>query len=110
MTFDVRARFGPTNDVPRAGSDSEDVRALIRNSGYELPAEMMNVRLVHLLDEQKRKELMMIHAEDLQLTGVTAEALRVDGKNWIALEAELLERAQGKLDNLKIEGRTNSTK
>ncbi|HZF27388.1 MAG TPA: hypothetical protein VEZ88_14090 [Steroidobacteraceae bacterium] len=42
------------------GSDSEHITALIRAKGYKPPAGMMSVRLVHLLDEQKRKELMII--------------------------------------------------
>jgi hypothetical protein len=46
----------------------------------------------------------------LKPTGSTVEALRLDGKKWAALEAQLIERARGKLGNLKIEGRPNSTK
>ena len=37
-----------------------------------MPAGMMSVRLVHLLDEQKRKELMIIYSENL--TGFDAAA------------------------------------
>ncbi len=33
---------------------------------------MKYVRLVHLLDEQRRKELMIIYGEDLAPTGFTA--------------------------------------
>jgi hypothetical protein len=35
---------------------------------------MMYVRLVHLLDAEKRKELMIIYGEDLAGTGVRAMA------------------------------------
>ena len=46
----------------RRGSDIEHILALIRAKGYTMPEGMMYVRLVHLLDEQKRKELMIIYA------------------------------------------------
>ena len=37
-----------------------------------MPAGMKYVRLVHLLDEQKRRELMIIYGENLAPTGFTA--------------------------------------
>jgi hypothetical protein len=36
---------------------------MLERAGYELPPHMMNVRLVHLLDDTRRKELMFIYAE-----------------------------------------------
>ena len=36
---------------------------------------MMYVRLVHLLDEQKRKELMTIYGEDVAQSGFSAAEL-----------------------------------
>jgi hypothetical protein len=39
----------------------------------------MSVRLVHLLDEEKRKELMFIYSEDVASTGHTASELRSGG-------------------------------
>ena len=41
----------------RPGSDVEHIVALTRARGYHMPDGMMYVRLVHLLDEQRRKEL-----------------------------------------------------
>jgi hypothetical protein len=79
------------------GSDREHIEALIRGSGYKMPAGMMYVRLVHLLDEKKRKELMIIYGEDLASTGFTAADLEENGKSrdrWPALEVGLIERAQ----------------
>jgi len=49
----------------RPGSDVEHTVALIRTRGYHMPEGMMYVRLVHLLDEQQRKELMIIYGEDV---------------------------------------------
>jgi hypothetical protein len=80
-----------------AGGDGEHVRALIRGKGYTRPADMMVVRLVHLLDAAKRKELMLIYAEDLAPTGLTAADLNEGGKahaQWAAIQAGLVERAR----------------
>jgi hypothetical protein len=84
----------------RKGSDSEHIRALLRVKGYKMPAGMMSVRLVHLLDAEKRKELMIIYAEDLASTGLTAAELDTGGKahnRWPPIEAGLIERAKGKI-------------
>lgn len=48
-----------------AGSDLEQVEQLIAAGKLRLPAEMSFVRLVHLPDEAKRKELMIIYGERL---------------------------------------------
>lgn len=98
-TFDVTAVFGPTNNPPRAGSDKERVRALVKEAGYEMPAESMNVRLVNLLDEAKREELMFIYIEDLASTGTTAEELAKpeNQAKWEALKAGLIARAKEKI-------------
>ena len=48
-----------------AGSDREHIEAMIKAKGYNLPAGMMYVRFVHLLDESRRRELMIIYGEDL---------------------------------------------
>ncbi|MCU1306298.1 MAG: hypothetical protein JWN45_993 [Acidobacteriaceae bacterium] len=80
------------------GSDREHIEALIRAKGYKMPPGMMYLRLVHLLDPQKRKELMIIYGEDLAPTGFTSSAdLDKDGKandQWPAIEKSLIERAQ----------------
>jgi hypothetical protein len=81
----------------RAGSDVEHILALIRGNGYRMPAGMMYVRLAHLLDEQKRKELMIIYGEALAPTGLAAAELRKGGKaydRWPAIERDLIERAE----------------
>jgi len=79
------------------GSDREHIEALIRAKGYKMPAGMMYVRLVHLLDAAKRKELMIIYGEDLAATGFTAADLQENGKaraEWPSLESGLIARAQ----------------
>jgi hypothetical protein len=81
----------------RPGSDREHIEALIRSQGYQMPAGMMYVRLVHLLDQTKRKELMIIYGEDLAPTGFTAADLQENGRardRWPDLENGLIARAQ----------------
>jgi hypothetical protein len=97
LLFDVRARFGPGHETSKPGSDSEHVQALLSAKGYAMPEAMMNVRLVHLLDDEKRKELMIIYAEDLQPTGIALNDLMPGGKHagaWPSLEAGLIRRAK----------------
>ena len=86
-----------SNDAKqKPGSDGEHIRALIRAKGYKLPTGMMCVRLVHLLDEQKRKELMIIYGEDVATTDYTAADLDKGGKahndRWPTIEKGLIER------------------
>ena len=88
-------RAGDEKSQP--GSDREHIEALIRSKGYNMPAGMMYVRLVHLLDEKNRKELMIIYGEDLAPTGLTAADLKEGGKfrdRWPQLERGLIDRAQ----------------
>lgn len=57
---------------------------------------MMYVRLVHLLDKEKRKELMIIYGEDVAPTGYTVDELRKGGtafEKWAAIEKALITRA-----------------
>jgi len=72
----VRAKGATTE----SGSDREHIETLVRAQGYRMPEAMMYVRLVHLLDEEKRKELMIIYGEDLARTGLTAGELSEGGK------------------------------
>jgi hypothetical protein len=82
------------------GSDREHIETLIRAKGYKMPAGMMYVRLVHLLDEQKRKELMIIYGEDLASAGPTVAELQPGGKahdRWPVIDKGLIERAEKKI-------------
>jgi hypothetical protein len=84
----------------KPGSDREHIEALIRAKGYKMPPGMAYVRLVHLLDEQKRKELMIIYGEDVAPTGFSAAELQEGGKardRWPAIEKDLVERAAEKI-------------
>jgi len=100
MDFYVDRWTRANHEKVTAGSDLEHIEALIRAHGYKMPAGMMYVRLVHLLDEQKRKELMIIYGEDLAPIGLTAAELKKGGKaydRWQAIEKGLVERAEKKI-------------
>jgi uncharacterized protein YciI len=76
-------------------SDSAHLHGLLRTKGYALPASMMSVRFVHLMDGA-RKELMFIYSEPTP-DGLRAEDLKKGGKaydRWPALEKGLIERGQ----------------
>lgn len=100
MDFFVDTWVRANNEPTTAGSDREHIEALIRARGYKMPPGMMYVRLVHLLDEQKRKELMIIYGEDAAATGSTAADLHEGGKDydrWPQIAKSLVERAQQKI-------------
>jgi hypothetical protein len=90
-----------TSTTPRAGGDRESVMRLLKRAGYTLPREMVNARLVRLLDDPKdtgygRKELMIIYSEDLAPTGKRLSELLRDDKPTPAfapLGQALVERA-----------------
>jgi len=100
MDFYVDTWVRASAPETKPDSDGAHVRALIRAKGYTSPAGMMYVRLVHLLDEQKRKELMIIYGEDLASTGFSAADLTKGGKaydQWPTVEKGLIERAISKI-------------
>ena len=100
MDFYVDTSIDSRDDKVTPGSDTEHLRGLIRAKGYKMPDGMISVRLVHLLDKAKRKELMIIYAEDVGSTGLTAADLKDGGKaqdQWPGIESELIERAKEKV-------------
>ncbi len=83
-----------------SGSDREHIEALVRANGYRMPQAMMYVRLVHLLDKEKRKELMIIYGDDLGPTGLTAAEVNEGGKfhdRWPGMADALLEDAKRRI-------------
>ena len=96
MDFYVDTWVRPNYAASQPGSDREHIEALVRAKGYKMPAGMMYVRLVHLLDAERRRELMIIYGEDLAGTGHTAAELDAGGKahgQWAVIEKNLIERA-----------------
>lgn len=100
LPFHQRTYVGPTSHTPRTGSDGERVRQMLARAGYRLAPEVMNVRLVHLLDDARRKELMFIYGEDLALTGKSVGELK-DGDTfrpeWAEVEKGLVARAMSRI-------------
>ncbi len=100
MDFYVDTWVRPNDAETQAGSDREHIEALIRQKRYRMPAGMMYVRLVHLLDEQKRQELMIIYGENLAPSGFAAAELQEGGKShdqWPTIEKGLVGRAEEKI-------------
>ena len=97
LDFYVDTWVSSRDEKSKPDSDGEHIRSLVSDHKYKMPGGMMCVRLVHLLDAEKRKELMIIYGEDLAPTGFTAADLQKDGKafiQWPALEKDLIERAK----------------
>ena len=102
LDFYVDTWVSGRGDTVTKGSDLEHILALVRSRGYTMPADMMSVRLVHLIDQQKRKELMIIYSEDLATTGLAAGQLREAGSaraRWSGIERDLIARG---LDRVKL--------
>jgi hypothetical protein len=100
LDFYIDTWVRPDNAPTQKGSDREHIEALVRRQGYHMPAGMMYVRLVHLLDQQKRKELMIIYGEDLAPTGFSVADLGEGGKafaQWPNIDKDLVERAKQKI-------------
>jgi hypothetical protein len=81
----------------RPDSDGARARTFLESKGYRMASdEVLSQRLVHLVDEAKRNELMIIYMEDLSGMGLTAADLAPNGKaaaEWDAVSKGLLERA-----------------
>jgi len=82
--------------VQKPGSDGDRFYSLLASHGYQR-GDLMWVRLVHLLDASKRKELMIIYAESVDGTGFTATQLDKGGaeySKWAAIADGLARRAE----------------
>ena len=92
-----------TGNLGRPDSDGARARALLAAKGFKMVStEVLIQRLVHLTDASKRSELMIIYAEDLSGTGLTAADLNEGGSvraRWPEMAEGLLKRAQ---ENMKL--------
>ncbi len=104
LAFASNSAARSTTSEPRPGSDGARMRELLRAKGCRLPPEMLWQRLVHLTDEGKRRELMIIYMEDgaaldaKALLSRAREGLRL---SWLLLEPdarELNARAPDRFD------------
>jgi len=90
-------------NLGRPDSDGARARAFFAAKGFKMVGtEFLSQRLVHLVDEAKRNELMIIYVEDLTGTGLTAADLSEGGSaraRWPEISQGLLDRA---LKNMKV--------
>lgn len=81
----------------RPDSDGARARAFLESKGYRMASDdVLSQRLVHLVDEAKRNELMIIYMEDLSGMGLTAADIAEGGRaaaRWDEISNGLLERA-----------------
>ncbi len=89
----------------RRGTDGSLARAFALSKGYEFPQDFIYARLVHLTDESRRKELMIIYIEDLAPSGLTASGLDeggADAARWPEVERQMLERIRNTLTPMAL--------
>jgi len=81
----------------RPDSDGARARAFLEGKGYRFTGnDFAWRRLVHLTDETRRDELLIIYLEDLSRSGLTAADLAPQGRaaaRWPELSNQLLQRA-----------------
>ena len=81
----------------RPDSDGARARVFLESKGYRMASDdVLSQRLVHLVDEAKRNELMIIYMEDLSGMGLTAADIAEGGRaaaRWNEISNGLLERA-----------------
>ncbi|MGH9843021.1 MAG: hypothetical protein ACREEM_30145 [Blastocatellia bacterium] len=89
----------------RPDSDGSRARAFLESKGYRMASdETLSQRLVHLTDESKRNELMMIYLEDLSSLKLTASDLAPGGRaaaQWEEIANALLQRATQRVKVLR---------
>jgi hypothetical protein len=87
----------------RPDSDGSRARAFLESKNYRMASdEVLSQRLVYLVDETRRNELMIIYMEDLSPMRVTAAELAPGGAasaRWEDVSNGLLQRAT---ESLKI--------
>ena len=81
----------------RSDSDGSRARAFLEKKGYRMASDdFLTQRLVHLVDEKKRNELLIIYLEDLAPLKLTAKDLADGGRaaaQWGKIAKGLRERA-----------------
>ena len=90
----------------RPDSDGSRARAFLQSKGYRIASdEVLFQRLVHLVDERKRSELMIIYLEDLSAMDLTAADVAEGGKafaRWNQISTELLDRAMKNMEMSRL--------
>lgn len=95
LDFYVDTWVSTANDRREPGSDTDHLDTLLAKHGIRR-GDMASVRLVHLTDATKRKELMVIYSEDIAATGFTTAQLQPGGSahdRWSSVERGMIGRA-----------------
>jgi hypothetical protein len=95
----ARTTVGSTGNP---NSDGNRARAFLESKGFDVADHIMSQRLVHLIGEDKRNELMIIYSEEITSRGLTAADVSEGGRAfiyWDDLAKGLLDRA---LKNMKL--------
>lgn len=107
VSYDGREFFEGVNfyNVPddrpswRKGSDIGHVFDLLHRNDYSMEVDVMRVRQV-LLDDDRKRELMIMYIENLATRGLSVATFGVDGirsDEWVQASADLRERARSGL-------------
>lgn len=91
-------------NLGRSDSDGNRARTLLEGKGYKISDEVLIQRLVYMVDDAKRNELMIIYLEDLSMMGFTAADLSAGGKaaeQWPQISKALLDRASKGMEILR---------
>lgn len=84
-------------NLGRPDSDGNRARAFLKSKGYQMASDdVLSQRLVYMVDEAKRNELMIIYTEDLSAMKLTAADFNAGGKaaaRFDEISKGLLERA-----------------
>lgn len=102
--LDTAAVKSDPNRKRRRGTDGALARQFLGSQGYAIPRDYFYARLVHLTDESRRKELMIIYIEDLASQGLAAAALQPDGAmhaQWPEIERRHVDRIRSALTPLR---------
>lgn len=96
----------------RRGSDGARVREFLQSKGYVYPDTFAYARLVHLTDESRRKELMIIFIDEAPLGGLDPDDLQEGGAvadRWPAIEQAHLDRIRRTLSLAATDNPATST-
>lgn len=90
----------------RPGSDGARVREFLQSRGYAYPDTFAYARLVHLTDDTRRKELMIIFFDEAPLGGLDPDDLQEGGTHhdrWPEIERAHLDKVRRTLSIVPAE-------
>jgi len=104
--LDTAAVESDPNRKRKTGTDGARAREFLKTKGYSIPGNYLYARLVHLTDESRRKELMIIAIENLSSHGLTGSDLQDGGKQaqrWPEMEKDFLQRIRDTLEPMPLQ-------